>query len=122
MNKLKRSILLTALLAVGCVAMTGCTGLKVPANQLEFKTGYGSLSLKHPHNTVMNGVELTFATNGTVTAKIASLSTSNDPAVLTSEAAGEVAKINAVGEQVAAAFTAGGKAAGAAAGAIIKTP
>ncbi len=105
------------------VTCAGCSAFKinVPANELVFKSANGSLSLKHPQNTDMGDVLIRIETNGAVEAKIGTLHTVNSPEVIDKTAAGEVAKINALGEQVREAVKAGAEAMGAGAGAAVKT-
>ncbi len=101
---------------------TGCKAFKinVPANEVTFVTDHGRLTLKHPHNTAMTNVFVQIATNGTVTARIGALLTVNDPNVIDKTAAGEVAKINALGTQIREGVKAGLEATGSAAGAAVK--
>lgn len=114
------TVLTLALLAVVTMGFGSCTSIKVPANTVKFETPHGSLTLVHPQNTSMTNVHVMFGTNGTVEATIGSLHTENSPDVIDKVAAGEVAKINAIGTQVQGAFEAGAKMAGAAAGAAAK--
>ncbi len=90
--KLKHLLALSLipLLIVGCV--------HVPSNTLTFSSKYGSLELSHPQNTDMTNVTVDIYTNGSVHASIGSLHTVNSPAVISAEAAGEVAKLQAMGD------------------------
>lgn len=110
--------ILLFLLCCGCARMSR---VQVPANEVQFTTAHGSLSLKHPQDTTMKDVVIEIATNGTVRAQIGSLTTKNSPDVIGETAAGEVAKIKQWGETGAQMFKAGAEAAGAAAGAGAKT-
>lgn len=83
------------------IAVAGCAHrINVPANTLRFRTEHGSLDVTHPQDTSMTNVVISIATNGTVTARIGSLNTRNSPEVIDKVAAGEVAKINALGTQL----------------------
>lgn len=110
-----KHLLLSVMLALCALTFSGCGhspfAVHVPANTVKFETPYGKLSLSHPQNTDMTNVLITITTNGTVTASIGSLHTVNDSAVISAEAAGEVAKIKATGEEVREGFKAGIEAA-----------
>lgn len=108
------------LLAVMTMGFGSCSTIKVPANSVAFESPYGKLTMTNPQNTDMTNVVISIGTNGTVTAKIGSLHTVNNPDVIDKTAAGEVAKINALGTQFRETLKAGAEAAGAGAGAAVK--
>lgn len=113
MNKLM-TVSILAVAFIGC-GFTSCRTINVPANEVHFKTPSGELTLKHPQNTKMKDVDVTIDPSGTVHASIGTLETVNSPAVIDRVAAGEVAKINALGSQIREGVKAGLEAAGSAA-------
>lgn len=104
------------------VAVCGCKAsrINVPANTVRFKSANGSLDITHPQDAAMTNVVVSIATNGTVKATIGGMITKNSPQVISATAAGEVAKINALGTQIREGFKAGMEAVGGAVGGAVK--
>lgn len=118
--KLTTTFLTLSLLAILTMGFGSCSTIKVPANSVTFRTPSGQLTIVHPQNTALTNMDISIATNGTVRAKIGGMVTYNSPDVIDRVAAGEVAKINAIGIQVREGVKAGLEGAGAAAGAAVK--
>lgn len=89
-------------------------GVKVPANEVHFRSAHGTLALKHPQDTQMENVQIEISTNGTARARIGKLTTKNSPDVIDKSAAGTVAILRQNGENMVKSFEAGGAAVGAA--------
>lgn len=112
-----------ALLIIAPLLLTGCMRMRdaVPANTIRFQSKYGSLDVAHPHNTDLTNMFIKFESNGTVTASIGYLHSSNDPEVVDKAAAGQALILRTQGETVVNAFKAGADAAGNFVGAGAKT-
>jgi len=115
---MKAFVTLSLLLLCGCAGMGR---VRVPANEVKFKSRFGELTLVHPQNTKMEAVMIQIMENGAVTAQIGSLNTMNSPEVISKSAAGQAAIIKAYGTEMRETFKAGGEAAGKFAGAAAKT-
>ena len=108
-------IALAALLA-GCA-----TSVKVPSNEVTFKSKGGSLTLKHPQNTQMSGVDVEINIDGTVHAKIDKLTTKNDSKVIEETGMAQADILRANNEGIIGGIKAASEFAGTAAGAAGKT-
>lgn len=111
-------------LALSLLLLCGCAGMgrvRVPANEVRFKSKFGELTLQHPQNTQMESVMIQIMSDGSTTAQIGSLKTLNSPEVIAKAAAGQVAIINAYGTQLRESFKAGGEALGKGVGAAART-
>lgn len=103
------TLVLLALLTMG---FSSCFTVQVPANSVTFRSSSGQLTIVHPQNTSLTNLDVEIGTNGTVHAKIGGLVTFNNPAVIDSTAAGQVAIAKQHGENAVKAFNAGAAAAG----------
>jgi hypothetical protein len=106
-----------ALFALALILMGCKTNVQVPSNEVVFSTPSGKLSLKHPQNTRMNGVDVEIRQDGAVHAKIESLNTTNDPDVIQRTADGQAKIVEATGKAVVDGIKAAGETTGAFAGA-----
>ena len=89
------------LITIACMAalLTGCA-LPVPTTTLHLNPATGLISWSNPKDTTISGLSVSIATNGVRTISITSLSTVNNPAVITSTGAAESAIIAATAQAV----------------------
>jgi hypothetical protein len=113
------------LIAICCLPLEmGCRllGSAVPTTEIHGEIAGQKFSLANPKNTVITNLTVIVATNGTATLSIGYLRSENNSNVIDAAYAGQAALATAIGQQIASGFQAGAAAAGAVAGAAVKTP
>jgi uncharacterized membrane protein len=111
--KRKNLILLSAIGATSLLC--GCMAWQVPKTTIAGSIGGKPFYLSSPKNTTLSGLQVTAATNGTVSISVSNLTAQMDPNVITTTADAQVKMINAVAASVAGAV-------GTATAAAAKTP
>jgi hypothetical protein len=97
-----KKIMLTAIAA--CL-LCGC--VNPPANQFAITNPRWKLEVKNPKNFTSKDFEATIDTNGTVRIKWGSISSTNDPQVVSKTAAGQALQIREMGQAITSGITNG---------------
>lgn len=98
-------------IALLALALCGCSNLQVPRTHISGSIGGEPFDLSSPKDTELQGLNITRATNGTVSITISNLSAKMNPAIVQMSGDAFVNGINAMGTQIINGLAAGAKAA-----------
>lgn len=84
--------------AILAVIIFICTGCSIPATKISLDRTRGMVTIKSPKNTCIEGFEASYQTNGAFTAKFKKWISTNDAQVIDRQAAGDAARIQALGD------------------------